>query len=445
MDVSVVGLGKLGATLAGVLASKRHTITGVDINEYFVARINAGESPIAEPGLAELLRSSRERLSATMDYQEAIDRTEITFVIVPTPSDENGAFSLRYVLNACEAIGKSLARKQKYHLVVITSTVMPGSMQQEIQPCLERASGKRCGHDFGLCYNPEFIALGSVIHDMLNPDFLLIGESEPRAGELLTALYRTICAREVPVQRMNFINAELTKLAVNTYVTMKISYANMLAQVCERLEGADASVVNRAIGCDSRIGAKYLRGALSYGGPCFPRDNLAFNHLARMVGVDALLAKATDEINHMQMMHLANLVLSCRSSGGAVGILGLSYKPGTNVTERSPGLELAQYLLSQGIAVKVYDPIALDTARGQLAGNICFASSVDECAQQVDVLVVATAWNEFEKLSPAALRQHSGQTTIIDCWRVLDEASFSEAANYLVPGRYHKLPIHLSE
>ena len=445
MNISVVGLGKLGATLAGVIASKQHTVIGVDINEHNIAKINAAQAPIFEPGLAELLWLSRERLSATANYREALDKTEITFVIVPTPSDDSGSFSLRYVLTACEAIGKSLRHKQEYHLVVITSTVMPGAMRQEIQPCLERVSGKRCGIDFGLCYNPEFIALGNIIHDMLNPDFLLIGESDQRAGALLEAFYKTICVQDTPCQRMNFINAELAKLAVNTYVTMKISYANMLAQMCERLEDADAYTVSTAIGCDSRIGSKYLRGALGYGGPCFPRDNLAFSHLAEVVGVDALLSKATDEINNRQTPRLADIIVPYLPSEGTVGILGLSYKPETNVTERSQGLELAQYLLSQGIGVKVYDPVALDTARDQLIGNVSFASSMDECARQVDVLVIATAWNEFKELSPTTLKHNPRPTMIIDCWRILNESLFREVSTYLTPGRYQKIPVKLVE
>jgi UDPglucose 6-dehydrogenase len=177
-------------------------------------------------------------------------------------------------------IGKALARKNSYHLVVLSSTVMPGATEK-IRQMLEQTSGKRCGEEFGFCYNPEFIALGSVIRDMLNPDMLLIGESDERAGQILAGIYGNVCKSKPVVARMNFVNAELTKLSVNTYVTTKISYANMLAEICEKLPGADADVVTSALGLDSRIGRKYLKGALGYGGPCFPRDNVAFAALAR--------------------------------------------------------------------------------------------------------------------------------------------------------------------
>ena len=164
---------------------------------------------------------------------------------------------------------------------------------------LERHAGRQVGPSLGLCYNPEFIALGSVVRDMLRPDMILIGESDTTAGDILERLYDAACENRPAVQRMNFVNAELTKLAINTFVTTKISYANMLADICERLAGADVDVVTRAVGSDSRIGARYLKGAIGYGGPCFPRDNVAFSALARSLGAQAQLAETTDAINRI--------------------------------------------------------------------------------------------------------------------------------------------------
>jgi UDPglucose 6-dehydrogenase len=253
------------------------------------AAIQEGRPPVKEPYLAEMIAANRERLSATENYEAAILSTEATFIIVPTPSEPDGTFTLRYVMSTAEKIGAALRKKQGWHLVVLSSTVMPGSTGDRLLPALERHSGKKCGVDFGLCYNPEFIALGSVIRDMLKPDMILIGESDTRSGDILEKFYSGVCESNPQIQRMNFVNAELTKLSVNTFVTTKISYANMLAQVCETLPGADADVVTAALGCDSRIGPKYLKGALGYGGPCFPRDNVAFSALARTNGVPAPL------------------------------------------------------------------------------------------------------------------------------------------------------------
>src|SRR5574341_435341 len=184
MNISVIGLGKLGAPLAAVMAYKGHTVIGVDTNPTFVMAINEGQTPVREPGLAEMIGQARARLSATDDYQRAIANSELTFIIVPTPSEPEGAFSLKYVLEAIKQIGKALRSKTGFHLAVLTSTVMPGATGNAILPALVEYSGKQCGRDFGLCYNPEFIALGSVIRNMLQPDFILIGESDTQSGDL---------------------------------------------------------------------------------------------------------------------------------------------------------------------------------------------------------------------------------------------------------------------
>src|ERR1700730_9162684 len=247
MNLSVIGLGKLGAPMAAVMAEKGHSVIGVDVSPGFVHAINEGRAPVNEPGLDDLIRRNRQRLSATSSCAEAIAGSDVTFIIVPTPSEEDGSFSLRYVTAVGDPLGQALRKKSGYHLVVLSSTVMPGSTGDILLPLLESSSGKQCGKDFGLCYNPEFIALGSVIRDMLNPDLVLIGEFDARSGDILVELYHGVCENRPAVARMNFVNAELTKLSVNTFVTTKISYANMLAQVCDKLPGADVEVVTGAL------------------------------------------------------------------------------------------------------------------------------------------------------------------------------------------------------
>jgi UDPglucose 6-dehydrogenase len=430
MKISIIGLGKLGAPMAAVMAHKGHTVVGVDVNPNFVAAIQRGLPPVREPGLAEMIQANRERLSATDSYEEAILCTDATFIMVPTPSNADGRFSMTYVLSAAAKIGAVLRAKESWHVVVLSSTVMPGCTGGELLPVLQEYSGKKCGMDFGLCYNPEFIALGSVVRDMLNPDMILIGESDMRSGEMLERLYRGTCDSNPRIQRMTYVNAELTKLSVNTFVTTKISYANMLAQVCETLPGADVDVVTAAIGCDSRIGQKYLKGALGYGGPCFPRDNIAFSALARDNGAPALLADATDELNRRQIQRLAAMILTRFPAGATAGVLGLSYKPNTGVIEESQGFALAQRLLAAGIPVVVYDPEAMENAKPGLSGAI-FATSVSDCARQADVLAITTPWDEFRSLSPADLK---GRPAIIDCWRVLARDQFEPISDYRTLG-----------
>ena len=432
--VSIIGLGKLGAPLAACIATKAFRVIGVDVDSSKVEAINKGLAPVFEPGLQEMLAVVKERLTATQDIEVAVLASDVTFIVVPTPSDPHGGFSLNYVLPTCEAIGRVLRAKEDFHLTVLSSTVMPGSTGGPVRSTLERVSGKRCGPDFGLCYSPEFIALGSVIPDFLNPDFILIGESEPRSGEMLEALYGKVCNNDPRVARMNFINAELTKLAVNTFVTTKITFANTLARICERLPEADVDVVTSALGLDSRIGRKYLKGAIGYGGPCFPRDNVAFAALARQIGAPAALAETTDQTNREEVHRLATLIKSKMSQGDTVGILGLAYKPNTDVIEEAQGVLLAQVLASEAIPVVAYDPAAMDNARRMLHEPVRFAESPEACVQEADVLVVTTPWEDFGRLEPALLERHGTPRVLIDCWRILNQRRFRTVVDYVALG-----------
>ena len=435
MRVSVIGLGKLGSPMAACFAAKGLTTIGVDVNADFVGAINEGRPPVFEPRLDEMVSAGRDHLTATTDTASAVAASDATFVIVPTPSDTDGGFSLRYALEACDAIGAALRDRDAYHLVAMTSTVMPGSTGGPIKSALESASGKRVGVDFGLCYSPEFIALGSVIQDFLNPDFLLIGESDERAGELLASIYRQVVENEPAVARLSFVDAELAKLSVNTFVTTKIAFANTLARICERLPGASVDAVTSAIGLDSRIGARYLRGAISYGGPCFPRDNAALASLARALGAPALVAEATDASNRDGITSLAELIVDRLPDGGTVGVLGLSYKPNTDVVEESPGLNLARTLSDQGVHVVAFDPAALANARRAVEGSeIEFRDSADELIRASDVIVITTPWKAFATISPADLAREGQPRVLIDCWRMLEPKRFEQVVDYVPLG-----------
>lgn len=419
MSISVVGLGKLGSPLAAVFASKGFSVIGTDLNESYVTALADGRAPVDEPRLQELITAHRARLRATPDCAEAVLASDVTFVIVPTPSDENGRFSNEFVLNAMRTIGDALRRKDGYHVVVVTSTVMPGSMDGEIRPALERYSGRAVGEHLGLCYNPEFIALGSVVRDMLRPDMILIGESDAKAGETLERIYARSCDSQPAIRRMNFVNAELTKISVNTFVTTKISYANMLADICGRIPGADVDTVTQAIGADSRIGTKYLRGAIGYGGPCFPRDNVAFAALARSLGARADLAEATDAINRYQVERVLRAIQARLTDNGAVAVLGLSYKPDTAVVEQSQGVALVERLLELGHRVVAYDPKAIASAQAALLQPFEAAASAEACVRDASVVVIMTAWEEFRLVPVDAYIRPSGRMTVLDCWRMV--------------------------
>ena len=415
-------MGKLGSVLAAVLAESGARVVGVDLNRDAVAAINEHRAPVNEPGLAELVAAQGERLSATSDLAAAIGATEITFVVVPTPSAPDGSFSLDAVLAVCQGIGEALRQKPGYQIIVISSTVTPGSMSGRILPLLERVSSKICGADFGLCYQPEFIALGRVIEDLRNPDMILIGESDPLAGATLEALLAQVCRNRPHMARMNFVNAELAKISLNSFVTMKISFANTLAEICDRVEGADAAAVLGTIGMDRRVGSKYLQGALGYGGPCFPRDNAAFSRFARNNGVEAPLAEASDRVNRRQASLLCDRILEVLPEGGIVGVLGLAYKADTDVVEESQGVQLAQALVAAGREAIVWDPQACANAERVLGGAVRYARSMAECAKAASVLAIVTPWNEFRALLPQDLQTPS--VPVIDCWRILPADAF---------------------
>lgn len=430
-SASVIGLGKLGSPLAACLAAKGLRVVGVDADPRKVEALNQGRPPVFEPRLAEMINASAGRLRATTSIAAAVAASEITFIVVATPSEPDGGFSLRFALPVCEEIGRALATKDAYHVVVMTSTVMPGTTGGAVRQALERASGKRMGRDFGLCYGPEFIALGSVIRDFLNPDFVLIGESDARAGETLEGIYRHVCENSPAAARMNFVNAELAKLSVNTFVTTKISFANMLARICEHLPGSDVDVVTRALGLDSRIGGKYLKGAVSYGGPCFPRDNLALLALALQLGAPADLAQATHRFNCTQIPWLADLVCAQTSARGTIGILGLTYKTNTDVVEQAVGLLLAQELGRRAVPVVVFDPTGAGNSSQALGNAVRFAASAEECIAAGEVVVLATPWTEFLSIAADRWSRADAPRVVVDCWRVLSALADSPGVRYI--------------
>ena len=433
MNVSVIGLGKLGSPLAAVLASKGFSVIGYDLNPRVVEDLNAGLAPVDEPQLQELITAHGPRLRATSDCTDAVIASDVTFVIVPTPSDENGRFTNELVIRAMAPVGAALRRKPGYHLVVITSTVMPGSTGGEIRRALEQHSDRSVGPDLGLCYNPEFIALGSVVRDMLRPDMILIGESDTKAGELLASIYARSCDSQPVIRRMNFVNAELTKISVNTFVTTKISYANMLADICDRLPEADVDVVTQAVGSDSRIGPKYLRGATGFGGPCFPRDNVAFAALARSLGARVELAEATDTINRYQVDRVVRLIERRLRNGDAIAVLGLSYKPDTAVIEESQGVALVERLHRSGHRVIAYDPKAMAAALSALPDAFEAAPSAEAAVRASSLVVVMTPWDEFRTIPRDAFARPGGKLSVIDFWRMIPE-TVGEVADLLHPG-----------
>ncbi|MCS6874625.1 MAG: nucleotide sugar dehydrogenase [Pyrinomonadaceae bacterium] len=435
MQISVIGLGKLGASMAACFAHRGFKVIGVDISHKVVDAINNASAPVQETGLNEMIKANRDRLKATLSHEEAVLNSDISFVIVPTPSDERGAFSLQYVSWAYKEIGRALAKKKNYHNVVLTSTVLPGSTRQVLIPILEKESGKKAGKDFGVCYSPEFIALGSVIENFLNPDFTLIGELDERSGSELEKLYAMVVENKAPSARMSIEMAELTKIAVNTFVTTKITFANMLAEICENIPGGDVDVVTRALGLDSRIGHKYLKGGLGYGGPCFPRDNIALSFIAKQLGVQAKLAEVTDSMNRSIPNRVTEKLKEILRPNSTVAILGLAYKPFSHVTEESQSLYIAEALSKAGYRVIGYDPLAGEMALQELHGHIVVLDNLKECLNQAEAVLIATPHPEFEKLEAEDFKNQYRKVTVIDFWRMMKKLENEDHINYIAFGK----------
>ena len=426
--ISVVGLGKLGAGIAAAIASRGHQVIGVDSDPHVVDTIAAGGSPVAEPGLPELVAGQRDRLRATADLGEAVGATELSFVIVPTPSRADGRYDLGPLTTAVEAIGTAIARKDAPHTVVITSTVPPGATRRDLLPLLRRTAGDR----FGLCYSPVLVALGSVVRDFLHPDLLLIGELDRASGDHLEACYRDIIGASPAPSRMTFENAELAKLAINAYVTMKITFANMLAGLCDATAGADVDVVSDVVGRDSRIGRKYLTGGLGFGGPCFPRDNASLAAVAVEAGVDAGLPRTTDRLNRAAVDRVVGQLRPVLSRGATVAVLGLAYKPGSEVVEESQALAIANALSAVG-RVTVFDPLAAPTAGPLLAAGLTMAASARDCVREADVVVVATPDPAFRTLERS---DFAASAIVVDYWRLLaDRLAGAPGIDYRAYGR----------
>jgi UDPglucose 6-dehydrogenase len=410
---SVCGLGKLGACIAATLAARGFEVVGVDIDKEKVTKINHGLAPLDEPLLAETIRAGHRRLRATLDPRETV-ATDATFFIPPSPSLPDGSFSNEFLLKAMQPVARAMrAAGKRNHLFVCSSTTTPGAIDGVLIPMLERELGGICGRDFSVCYNPEFIALGDVIDGLLEPDLVLIGESDPRSGAALEQLYKKYNRNSPRVARMSIVSAELTKISLNSYVTMKISFTNQLRLIAARHPRADIHAILDALGSDSRIGRKYLRAGLSYGGPCFPRDNRLLAHTARQVGLQAPLAEASDWINERTKENLVETVQEMVRPGDTVAVLGVTYKPGTYITEEAAGLYLAQRLKYRGYHVLVHDFAATPSNTPSLREFELISDwEAFKNNPGVRLAVVCCPWPQYRELAPAA------GTRVFTPWRL---------------------------
>lgn len=380
--IAVCGLGRLGAPVAAAFAASDVPVIGLDVDEAKVRHVNERRAPTVEPDLQAYLDlfQVRNNLRATADPAMAVASSDACIFVTPTPSLDDGNFNHDLLLAAVESIAQQVRnQKRRNYLFIVSSTVAPKTMQKRVRPVIERHLGRV---PFLLAYKPEFIALGTVLRDLHYADVMLIGEDSEEAGDRVEGLYRLMALGPVNVRRMSLVEAELAKISLNCAVTMKISFANQVGLVARRL-GADPHRVLAAVACDKRIGPGALRAGLPYGGPCFPRDNRMFRFVAATYGVQVPLAIATDVVNKMVLDDILENLLG---RGGAIGILGLAYKPGTPVLDESPGRWWLRALTQKHRTARAHDPVAPHPHS---------LEDVLSC----QTVVVATAWPEYESLT----------------------------------------------
>lgn len=408
-NVVVVGCGKLGTPLIACLANAGHNVIGIDVNQNLISNLRSGQVTWNEPGLSELLDKGSRNIIFRTSYEGAFDSAEVSFIIVPTPSTSTGEFSNEFVLDAVTRIGTELSRQQsKKHLVVIVSTVMPGSTEGVIKKKLLDAASASAD-EVQICYSPEFIALGTVIKNMQYPDLVLIGQESDSAGQLLEEISLSIVKNQPRVSRLTLAEAEIAKIAINSFVTTKISFSNQISEICESTPNTSAAKVLEAIGADSRIGKSYLAPGAGFGGPCFPRDNRAFNKYANSLGLTADLAVATDLVNVRQNNRVVRIVRELVNPGSRILVVGLSYKPDTDVIEESPGLAFVELALNAGYLVDAVDEYV--TAK-QLGIEIDIRKPSEVLNSDYDLAVLYVP-----SMSYATIPQFlSRKTKIVDLW-----------------------------
>lgn len=439
LRLSIFGLGYVGLCTAVCFAHKGFRVIGVDVDPKRVKMIQHKKTPIHEPGLEDLLEKSidSQKLSCTQDCGEAIENSDISIIAVGTPTQRGGSHDLGYLRSAAIDIGKALRTKKAHHLVVVKSTVLPGTTENTVKPLIEENAEKKCGITFGICYNPEFLREGSAVEDIFNSDRIVIGEMESRSGDILEELYRRFYGTQLPpIIRTKLATAELIKHANNAFLATKLSFINTMANLCQAIPETDVTIVAKAIGLDRRINPLFLEAGLGYGGSCLPKDVRALTSFSERLGIKPILLGAVQDVNRMQpykVIELAQKLLD-DLKGKRIGILGLAFKPNTDDVRDAVSIEVIRAFLDKKAHVAVYDPMAAANAKQVLGNKVEYKQSALECVDGADCCVIATAWPEFKALSWRDFAKHMRTPVVIDGRRIYDAEEFGRKLKFAAIG-----------
>ncbi|MEM4389313.1 MAG: UDP-glucose/GDP-mannose dehydrogenase family protein [Candidatus Micrarchaeia archaeon] len=398
MRIAVVGVGYVGSVQAAGLAELGNHVTCIDVDKEKVNAINSGRAPVFEPGLDVLIRKNvkRKKLSATTNGKSAIAESEIVFICVGTPSRADGSTDLRFVEEAASNIGRALAESKKRPVVVVKSTVPPGTTEK-IVGIIEKTSGKKFGDGFGACANPEFLREGNAVFDFFNPDRIVVGAQNKMDVTAMRKLYTRF---KCPFLQTDWRTAEMIKYASNAFLATKISFINEIANICQKL-GIDVYDIADGMGLDRRIGRAFLNAGVGFGGSCFPKDVASLAHTARSVGVEPRIIQAVLDVNAQQPLKTIELAKEALGTlrGKRIAVLGLAFKENTDDMREAPSLKVIPALLKEGASVIAHDPKAMENAKNTFGEKIAYAESAHAALKGSDACIILTAWKEYKRLS----------------------------------------------
>src|SRR5437660_3390274 len=432
MNIAVIGAGYVGLVTGACFAEFGVNVTCVDVDAGKIARLNAGQIPIYEPGLDQIVVKNKQagRLSFTTDTRAAVEQSLVIFLAVGTPPREDGSADLRHV----EEAARDIARYMNGYKVVVTKSTVPVGTGEHLRRLIsEHQKGK---FNFGIVSNPEFLREGAAIDDFMRPDRVVIGSRDEAAIAIMRDLYRPLYLIETPVVITSLEAAELTKYASNAFLATKISFINEVANLCDRI-GCDVHDVARAMGMDNRIGRYFLHPGPGYGGSCFPKDTTALLSVAKEYGSECLIVGAAVEVNLRQRQRMVEKIegLAGGLKGKKVAVLGLSFKPETDDMREAPSVDIIRALLERGAEVRAYDPVASEQA-GKALPEIEYALDEYAAAEGADCLVFMTEWNQFRALDMGRVKGLMRQPKVADLRNIYDPERMRELGfEYVGVGR----------
>jgi len=419
MKIGIVGLGFVGLSLTSVLASKGFNVVGIDVDKEKCGKISDGISPFFEPDLEKTLKNGlKKKLEIKSDFSSVQD-CDLIFVTVGTPQNRTGAIDLSIIKKAMMSLGKSIRESKKQHIILVKSTVIPGTMKDIILPILENNSKKKAGRDFGLVSNPEFLQESSAINDTKFPHAIVLGGYRTKFMKKVKKFF-TKLHPNTPIIITNHQTAEMIKYANNSFLATKISFINQLSNICQKIPGANVDDIARTIGLDPRIGELFLNAGPGYGGSCLPKDMKALIKFAKITGVKPTLLNAVEDVNAKQLEEIISIakrklgILESKK----ITILGTSFKPNTDDIRDSIAIELIKKFLKRKVKVTVHDPRAIENTKSVFKNKINYAKSIPDAILGSQCVIIMIQWKQYKKLVNSDFKQMK-KKMVIDCRRIL--------------------------